>query len=205
MTTPIGSVGRALGLLALLASTAGAAQIHCGGVDCANLRIRCTGPDPCHVGIVGEGINGPFDVAVTRRHDGQDTTEAIVLDRLVNVSIRTGSGDDGINFDDSHFDGKLRISTGRGDDGISMQDWGVRGRARIETGPGNDQIFSDGAGFDGPLLVLTGDGDDFVEMAILGADAKLFDGGTGDDTLKVTVDPATPPSTIKRFETVEPY
>lgn len=198
----------ALVLCVLLPGAATGAQIHCGGHACANLVIRCTGKEACDVGIVGEGINGPFDVAVTRTHAGQTTTEQIVLDRLVNVTIRTGAGNDRINFDDAHFDGNLRINTGGGNDGISTQDWGVLGRTRIETGQGDDLIFFDAPGIGGPLFVLTGDGADTVDMA-LGApavsdDHKRFDGGRGNDTLRLTVAPPLRPATVKRFETVEP-
>jgi hypothetical protein len=207
----IGRLREALCLLTLLttATSAGAAQIHCGGASCEDLRIFCPGADPCQVGIVGEGINGPFNVAVTRTHDGQATTELLVLDRLVNVAIRTGSGDDHLNFDDSHFDGTLRISTGRGDDSVNTQDWGVLGHARIDTGPGNDFVFFDAPGIGGPFRLTTGDGDDTVDMGLSAPavhDGHItFDGGRGTDTLKLFVDPALPPATIKRFEQLDPF
>jgi hypothetical protein len=194
-------LGHTFLLVALLAGTATGGAIHCGGANCEKLRIRCSGSDPCYVGILSYGVEGIY-VTVVRRHDGQDTTEVINLARLVDVSIRTGSGDDGVGLEQAQVEGDLRISTGGGNDSVGAEDGSLSGHTRIETGRGDDEIFFHGPGIYGPLLVTTGAGNDTVTIGFPATDDdKRLDGGTGNDLLYLSGVPLRPP-TVERFESV---
>jgi hypothetical protein len=200
------NLGRALGFVVLLAATADGGEIQCGGVGCENLRIRCRGTEPCYVAILRE--DDTHYVTVTHQPLGQGSWEGVMLDRVVNVSIHTGPGDDSIGLTKVGIAGNLRIYTGRGNDHVGTQDGAVVGHTRIDTGVGNDTVFFPTAIY-GPVLVSTGRGDDYVAIGffppLASDDHKRFDGGAGDDSIALTVAPPLRPAMVKRFETVAPY
>ena len=200
------NLGRALGFVVLLAATADGGEIQCGGVGCENLRIRCRGIEPCYVGIMA--ADDTYYVAVTHKPAGQGPMEVVMLDRVVNVSIHTGPGDDFVGLIKARIAGNLRVYTGRGDDSVGTEDGAVIGHTRIDTGTGNDTVFFPTPMY-GPVLVATGRGDDYVAMGffppVASDDHKRFDGGAGDDSIALTVVPPLRPATVNRFETVGPY
>jgi hypothetical protein len=201
------SLSCVFGFVIVLAATANGREIHCGGVDCENLRIRCRGAEPCYVSIFHD--TDIYYVTSTHEPSGQGSMEVVTVDRIVNVSVRTGPGDDVISFTSALVEGNLRIDTGGGNDGVAVEDGLLGGHTRIDTGAGNDTIFFHGGpGISGPLRVTTGKNDDYVAMNVgppLGSDdSKLFDGGAGTDTILLTVIAPLHPPTVKRFETVGP-
>lgn len=154
-------------------------------VSGTRVTIRCSGGD-CTAGIIPD--DGIY-VTVSRTIDGVREQRSRTVERLTDVEVEMGGGNDRFKLEDYSLVGTLRVTMGDGDDSLHLFDGSSFGGTVIDLGPGDDR-----ASFE-PRLAASwyrvdgGAGDD--EVVLYGAcfpNGNVVLGGPGHDRFHVPSD-----------------